>query len=77
MTARTFSLGGFGRPTLNEQGLNDVLSAAQIKHFERDDEAISRLYRRGIISSSARLKAREKLAAKIRAAVRRAHDEGV
>ncbi len=63
----TFSLGGFG-PTLIEQGLGAWLDADDLIHFQRDDEAISRLFQRGLIPYAAHVKAREKLGAKIRAA---------
>lgn len=64
----SFSLGGFG-PTLKEQGMEILLCKADVKHFDLDDAAISRLFQRGLISYSVHVKAREKLAAKIRAAI--------
>lgn len=66
-TTKTFSLGGVG-PKLSEQGLEGLLSAEDIAHFERDDEAISRVYVRGLIPHSAHVKARDKLAKRIQAA---------
>jgi len=65
---KSFSLGGFG-PTLKEQGMGALLNAKDLKHFDLDDAAISRLFQRGLISYTAQIKAREKLAAKIRATV--------
>lgn len=65
-----FSLGAFG-PRLAEQGLEGYLDARDIEHFDRDDEAISRLHMRGIIPYSVHIKAREKLAKSVRMAADR------
>jgi hypothetical protein len=72
MSEAKFTLGGFG-PKLSDQGLEPYLSAEDIAHFDRDDEAISRLHVRGLIPYSVHVKARQKLAAKIRAAVKKAN----
>lgn len=64
----SFSLGGFG-PKLTEQpALVAALDFTDLVHFERDDEAISRLFVRGLIPYTVHVRAREKLAAKIKAA---------
>jgi len=64
----SFSLGGFG-PTLKEQGMEALLGEEEVKHFDLDDAAISRLHGRGLISYAVHIKARQKLAAKVLAAV--------
>lgn len=67
----TLSL-GLWAPSLREQGFDALLPAEDVDAFMADDTAISRLHARGVISYSAHIKAREKLASKIKAALRSA-----
>lgn len=61
---------GLWGPTLAEQGFGPFLDAHDMDHFQQDDAAISRLHVRGLITYSQHIAAREKLAKKIKAALK-------
>lgn len=39
-------------PSLSEQGFGKLIEADSLKHFQKDNAAVSRLYVRGLISRS-------------------------